>query len=57
MYSLSFLLVMVVILVKKNCAFGYAVDIVLLCPTKGLKKYIKICEVYAVEYYFIFNEK
>ena len=37
-------------------AFGYADDIVLLCPTiTGLKKMIKICENYAKEHNITFN--
>ena len=37
-------------------AFGYADDIILLCPTlSGLKEMIKICESYAIEHNILFN--
>ena len=37
-------------------AFGYADDIILLCPTlSGLKEMIKICESYATEHSITFN--
>ena len=37
-------------------AFGYADDIILLCPSLyGLKEMIKICEAYAIEHKILFN--
>ena len=37
-------------------AFGYADDLILLCPTKeGLRKMIRICESYASEHDILFN--
>ena len=39
-------------------AFGYADDLILLCPSVvGLNKMIKICEDYANEHDILFNEK